>query len=593
MRIDELFGLLPRLKFNPSPDFPLWALEFLFWAVVLLVTALLWRFKPHFTVFLEWRLRRIGRRRTACVLAIIAAAIVLRLALVPAIPIPLPIVHDEYSYLLGADTFASGRLTNPPHPMWQHFEGFHINVIPTYQSMYPPAQALVLAAGQRAFGHPWYGVLISVAVMCGTICWMLQGWMPGHWALLGGIFSVLRYGVFSYWVNSYWGGAVAATGGALLLGAFVRIKRRPSVPNALLLALGLAILANSRPLEGLLFSIPAVGALLWWIMRTRRAGRGLMLRVVWPVALVMTVMIAALMYYNWRSTGHPFLAPYQVNHGLYHFSKPFLWQKALPVHNYRHQEVRAFYMYHEMPDYLESRYWWGVKKLSIRKANVYYVFFLWPFLVLTVLSLWRAFTRDKQLRVVAMAVLSVTCGLFAQVWPPQPHYAAPVTGAVMLLVLSFLRDLRAWNPSTNLTQRKVLLGRTVSRAAVVVLLFWMASPIAAEVLDPYHLFKSYSVPMYIEHARLGSELQAMEGKHVVIVHYPRTDVPGQDWIYNKADIDSSKIVWARDMGYGRNQELLRYYPDRHFWYVDRGDPVHRLVPYGSTARQEWRGDVSH
>ena len=174
---------------------------------------------------------RLATRRPAAVTVIGVSSVLVRLLLLPIAPIPEPVRHDEFSHLLAADTFASGKLTNPTHPMWTHFETFHENHQPTYMSMYPPAQGMVLAAGKVLFGHPWFGVLISTGVMCAAICWMLQGWLPPGWALLGAGLAVLRIGIVSYWANSYWGGAVPAIGGSLVLGALPRLVRRPASRN--------------------------------------------------------------------------------------------------------------------------------------------------------------------------------------------------------------------------------------------------------------------------------------------------------------------------------------------------------------------------
>ncbi len=183
------------------------------------------------------------RHRTVTVLLIALVPIAARILLLPTHPIPAPRIPDEFSYLLASDTFSYGRVTNPAHPLWQFFETIHVLPFPTYMSKYPPAQGLLLAAGQVLFGHPWWGVVLSIGLMVGSVCWMLQGWLPGRWAALGALAVGLQFGIGHVWMNSYWGGAPAAIGACILLGALARLKQfRPfpahPVRYSVLFALG-------------------------------------------------------------------------------------------------------------------------------------------------------------------------------------------------------------------------------------------------------------------------------------------------------------------------------------------------------------------
>jgi hypothetical protein len=584
MRPDEFLWVWKYIHYDPTgTDHVIqntFAFEVLLWAVIIMITFLLVRLRPRFLDRLEDSCSTFAQNRMAVVFAMGLLALSLRLTLLPLIPIPTPIVHDEYSYILQAQTFASGRLTNSAHPMWVHFETFHVNMRPTYQSMYPPGQAIFLTIGQLLMGHPWWGVWLSVGVMCSCITWMLQGWMPPQWALLGGLFCVLRFSMFSYWMNSYWGGAVAATGGALLLGGMVRLIRKPCMRYALLVAVGLLMLGNTRPYEGFVFAVPAMVWLLVSIVRRRLwKDRRFLVQAVLPAIALLMLGGAAMLYYNWRGTGNPLLMPYVVNEHTYHITKPFLWQSANPVPAYNHLAMRIFYCYHELPSYFRSRHLWGILDLERVKFMVYYEFLVWPMLLLMIPAMLRML-RSRRTRVIAITMLVMLVALFIESWLPHGHYAAPMVCVIIAIVLYGLRLFWTWSP------RILPVGPMLVRAAVFVICCWSLVPLAGKIMDPYMSIDYGHRPPEIERARVLALLERTPGQHIVIVHARRSYIPAQDWVYNEPDIDAAKVIWARDMGTEGNEELLRYYPNRRVWLVDPYDGINRLEAYDGHSSQD-------
>lgn len=520
---------------------------------------------------------RFASRRRLAIISVFLLLFAGRIALLHFIPVPPPKIPDEFSAALSGDTFAHWRVTNPTHPMWRYFETIFVNQKPTYNSMYPPGIGLFMAAGQIVTCQPWYGILVSVALAAAAVCWMLQGWVPPRWALWGGLLFVLL-AIKNCLTESYLGEGIVALGGALVLGAIPRIvrKRNPSAP--IWLGLGVGLLAITRPYEGAVFVAGlVVGGFLWASWEGLRA-RTLLKRVAIPASAVLLPIFACLGYMNWRTTGKPLLAPYQLNLMDQHMTRPFFWQRpANPFPSYDYAAMANFYRDWEMN-------WWRSTHGSVRgfslfvadKLNMLYWPIVWPLGIAAVLGCFLCFKQPNR-RFLPIAAMLFGLGLGVETYQLLPKYAATAWGLVILLSIYGLRSMNLW-------KRRALGSLPTCRAAAL----FLPSALA---LCTVGLFLAGSHEMKVNHwerwwtarQQLLEALSRLPGKQLVVVRYSKTHLPYEEWVYNRSDVDSAKVVWARDSSQG-DTELLRYFRNRTIWLLEPDGSFPSIMRYpGSDA----------
>jgi hypothetical protein len=546
------------------------------------------RLGTPFFVRLEQAFGRLARRKRLAVITVGLSALLLRIAILPLCPIPLPFIQDDFSFLLAGDTFASGRLTNPTPVMWQHFESFQITMKPTYMSMYFPAQGLILAAGKVLFGHPWFGILCAVALMCAAICWMLQAWLPPTWAFLGGMIAVVRIGLFSYWIDTYsGGGAIAALGGALVLGALPRFMKTVRMRYCMLIAVGAVLLATSRPYEGILLCLPVAVVLMRWALfgKNKLPIRLLVRRT--ALSLVVLIAGAAWMgYYNYRAFGSPLTPPYTVNRATYAVTPYYAWQSPRPEPVYRHKVMREFYVCVELGTFSKIHSWTGFIPQNIFKCGRAVAFYAGIVLLVPLIMLRRVLS-DRRVRFLLLCLPILMVGMSVETFL-IPHYIAPFTAAFYAIGLQAMRHLRVWKPGGQ------PVGTTMVRMLVTVCIVLAVLRVYAEPLHfqlsnwPSAAWASvWHGPGHVGVARaqVASELAKLPGKQLVIVRYSADHNTFDDWVYNAADIDNSKVIWAREMSDTENLALIRYYKDRNVWLVQPDLQPAGLSPHALSAME--------
>jgi hypothetical protein len=491
-------------------------------------------------------------------------------------PIP-PLVHDEFSYLLAADTFLHGRLTNPTPPGWESFETFHELMRPTYMSKYPPGQGLLLAGG-RLLGLPHDGTFFVIALACAAICWMAQGWLAPRWALVAGLLAAWAP-IDVYWGSTYWGGGGAMLGGTLVGGAVLRLLRPARARRPILLglatAIGLALLANTRPFEGMIFVILLACALTVAAIRRPRIVKPLPAAGIVAVPL-MICLLAWMAYYNWRVTGNAVEMPYVEHTRQYMVAPLFRLESPRPAPQYRSDRLREMHTLREFSEYQREQTWPGFASSTFSKLAEMRDTWLAPgpiaiALVAAIGVALTAFGFGKRSRlrglariaalplaiVVLLPLIQQTLTFFL-----REQYLAPAAGFFYLLAAGGACAIAALSRQGNRVSAAI--GAALAPALLATQL---VAAVVAGMPDrtPY---------LSQERAAIIQQVSGLPGNHIIFVTYPPGFEVADELVWNDADIPSEKVIMARWIDRAHAIELMRLYPGRTPWHlVVTSDPA--------------------
>jgi hypothetical protein len=257
-----------------------------------------------------------------------------------------------------------------------------------------------------------------------------------------------------------------------------------------------------------------------------------------------------------------------LNTRTYHTTGLFLWDHKKPEIHYANPQFEEFYNGWERNNYNNT--WPDVVRISEEKLVRYGLTYFWvgEFLALPAIPF---LFRNRKMRLALATFLLVTAGSFAVIWS-NAHYAAPLTCVVFVLAVQAIRYIRTMRIGARSA------GVAFARVIVMMLILDTGINVARGICDPL-LWPCEGDPSRVA---VADKLAHTPGKHLIMVRYEKDNHNiHDDWVYNGAEIDNAKVLWARDLDAGQNAKLFAYFTDRKVWLVTPDSDNTYLEPYTS------------
>jgi uncharacterized membrane protein (UPF0136 family) len=444
------------------------------------------------------------------------------------------------------------------------FESVYVILSPTYASMYPVLRSLPVFLGLCLRIGAWGGILLSMVALTVAVYWMIREWINSKYAVIAAFIVIIRFGLFSFWVNSYWGGAFTALGGVLLAGGYKAVRSRPSLLNGAAVGLGVVILMTTRPYEGMFYAIPFGAALVLRFVRSTALER----RSLIPAGLAAAVLVVAgfglTFAHDKAVTGDWKVAPYTLYRQTAAEVPAFLVESRNPQGGAPARYAKTRYNLDvEANSYVRRATWGGILSAEAFRLRNYWNFYVgFALLIPFVVGVYAL----KGEPVLLLAAASLGVGLSLETFD-FAHYAAPGFGFVMLAIMAGFQRLRQWRPwgyPYGLSLSRLLPLALVLGSVIPLSSAFTGWPTFTMLVNTHFSTPCCWLRPRSLHMTVANEVDRYEGRNLVMVDTGPKAPRDETLVSNDPDVDDEKTVWINDDAEFNRQAIERY-PGRRIW----------------------------